>query len=292
MMPDPPGPPPTPPPAPDARETCFHHHDRETGRHCTRCGRPACGECLHQAAVGSQCWECIRAARPPTKERVRRSIAGRPIIATQILIGLNVVAFLASNGANDSNTNAQINRFQQNTFAIAHGDWWRLITSGFIHYGIGHIAFNMLALYFIGIVLEPGVGPWRLSAIYFASLLAGSLGAMLAQPNAASAGASGAVFGIGAAATVIMARRGVRFWDTGFGPLLAINLAFDLFLTNVSIGAHIGGAIGGALIGLVMVESTRSRYGKLLGYAAALVVGVASFAIAIAYAHAHVASFG
>lgn len=279
---------PEPPAAPPAPETCFHHHDRETGRHCTRCGRPACGECLHQAAVGSQCWECIRAARPPTKERVRRSLAGRPIIATQILIGANVVAFLLSNGSNTARTNAQINRFEQSTYAIAHGEWWRLATSGFIHYGIGHIAFNLLALYVIGNSLERGVGPWRFSAIYFASLLAGSLGAMLLKPDAASAGASGAVFGIGAAATVIMARRGVRFWDTGFGPLLAINLVFDLFLTNVSIGGHIGGAIGGGLIGFAMIETTKTRYGPVLGYLAAAAVGIASFAIAIAYAHAHV----
>ena len=275
---------------PSTTETCFHHHDRETGRHCTRCGRPACAECLHQAAVGSQCWECIKAARPPTGERVRRSISARPLLATQVLIGLNVVMFVYTNGFNGNVSNRQLQKYGEVTFFVAHGDWWRLITSGFIHFGIAHIAFNMLALYFIGMVLEPAVGPWRFTAIYFSSLLAGSLGAMLLEgTNVLGGGASGAVFGVGGAATVIMARRGIRFWDTGFGPLLLINLAFDLFLSGVSIGAHIGGMIGGAIIGLVMVQTSKSRYGPALGYAVAFLVGAISFVAAIAVAHAKVA---
>jgi membrane associated rhomboid family serine protease len=231
----------------------------------------------------------VRAARPPTHERVRRSLAGRPIIATEILIAANVVVFFLTNGVNGDVGNRSLQHYGSVTFKIADGEWWRLFTSGFIHFGVFHIAFNMLALYFIGIVLEPGIGPWRFGAIYGASLLAGSLGGMLFQPiNVLGGGASGAVFGVGAAATVIMARRGVRFWDTGFGPLLLINLVGDLFLTGISIGAHIGGAIGGGLIGWVMVETAGRRYGKWIGYLAALVVAVGSFAVSIAYAHSRV----
>jgi membrane associated rhomboid family serine protease len=239
--------------------------------------------------VGSQCWECIRAERPPTGERVRRSLAGRPIIATQLLIVANVVVFLLTNGVNGDVSNRSLQHLGEVTFKIADGEWWRLVTSGFIHFGVFHILFNMLALYFIGIVLEPGIGPWRFFAIYGASLLAGSLGGMLFQPiNVLGGGASGAVFGVGAAATVIMARRGIRFWDTGFGPLLVINIVGDLFIAGISIGAHIGGAIGGGLIGLVMVETAGKRYGKWVGYIAAAVVGIVSFAISIAYAHSRV----
>jgi membrane associated rhomboid family serine protease len=283
MMPEPPANPVTP-------ETCFHHHDRETGRHCTRCGRPACAECLHQASVGSQCWQCIKAARPPTAERVRRSIAARPLIATQALIAANIVMFVYTHGIDGSVRNPKLLKYGQVTSSVAHGEWWRLITSGFIHFGVEHIAFNMLALYFIGLVLEPALGPWRFSAVYFASLLAGSLGAMLLEgPNVLGGGASGAVFGIGGAATVIMARRGVRFWDTGFGPLLLINLAFDLFLTGVSIGAHIGGMIGGAIIGYAIIQTSKSRYGPAIGYLVAFLVAAVSFAAAIALAHSKVA---
>jgi membrane associated rhomboid family serine protease len=278
MMPEPPL------PGPGQTEVCFHHHDRETGRHCTRCGRPACAECLHQASVGSQCWECIKAARPPTRERVRRSIAARPIVATQALIAANVVMFLYTDGINVSNSNTRLFHYAQTAFYVDNGQSWRLLTAGFIHFGIAHIAFNMLALYVIGMFLEPAVGPWRFGAIYFASLLAGSVGAMVANPFVYSGGASGAVFGIGAAATVIMNRRGVRFWDTGFGPLLLINLVFDYFVPNISIGDHIGGLVGGAIIGFVMVQTSKTRSGQALGYAVAFIVAAGSFAAAVAIA--------
>jgi membrane associated rhomboid family serine protease len=279
MMPEPPSPPQTP-------ETCFHHHDRETGRHCTRCDRPACAECLHQAAVGSQCWECIKAARPPTRERVRRSLA-RPLLATQAIIAANVVAFVATAGYT-TNGNSLMNKWVEYGPSIAvNHEWYRLITAGFVHFGFLHIFFNMFILYLVGQVLEPFLGPWRFTALYFASLLAGSLGAVWLNPLVASGGASGAVFGVGAAATVVMVRRGVRFWDTGFGPLLLFNLVLDkFFISNVSIGAHIGGLIGGAIIGYVMIQTDKSRYGTALSYAVAFLVAVLSFAGAIAVAHA------
>lgn len=280
MMPEPPV---SPGPGPTA-ETCFHHKDRQTGRHCTRCGRPACAECLHTAQVGSQCWECIKADRPPTRERVRRSLATRPAAATQALIGLNVAMFLFTNGLNETYGNTRLFHYAQTALYVDHGQSWRLFTAGFIHFGIAHIAFNMFALYLIGNALEPAVGPWRFTAIYLASLLAGSLGAMLLDPLVYSGGASGAVFGVGAAATVLMVRRGVRFWDTGFGPLLLINLAFGLFLTNVSIGAHLGGMVGGGICAAAIIETSRSRYGTVIGYLATFGVAAASFAAAVAVA--------
>jgi membrane associated rhomboid family serine protease len=282
MMPEPPSPPQTP-------ETCFHHHDREAGRHCTRCGRPACAECLHQASVGSQCWECIKAERPPTRERVRRSLA-RPLLATQAIIALNVVAFVATAGYT-ANGNSLMNKWVEYgpSIAINH-EWYRLITAGFVHFGFLHIFFNMFILYLVGQVLEPFLGPWRFTALYFASLLAGSLGAVWLNPLVPSGGASGAVFGVGAAATVVMVQRGVRFWDTGFGPLLLFNLVLDkFFISNVSIGAHIGGLIGGAIIGYAMIQTDKSRYGTAIGYLVAFVVAAGSFAAAIAVAHAKVA---
>jgi membrane associated rhomboid family serine protease len=271
--------------SPAQTETCFHHHDRATGRHCTRCGRAACAECLHQAAVGSQCWECIKAARPPTRERVRRSFAARPLIATQTLIIANVAMFVYTNGVNDAlQSNRRLGRYVVSATAVDQGEWWRLVTSGFIHFGIAHIFFNMIALWFIGQVLEPAIGPWRFSAIYFASLLAGSLGAILLNPFVASGGASGAVFGVGAAATVAMTRRGVRFWDTGFGPLLLINFAFGFFLTGVSIGGHLGGMIAGAITGLALIQPSKSRNGPVSGYVVAFLVGAGCFAAALAVA--------
>src|SRR5436305_11497060 len=74
--------------------TCFHHTDRPTGRACTRCGRPACPECLHDAPVGSHCFECIRAARPPAAQRVRQRAAMTGPVVTKAIVWINVGVFL------------------------------------------------------------------------------------------------------------------------------------------------------------------------------------------------------
>src|SRR5215217_3250944 len=79
---------------PTTTPTCFRHPDRATGRACTRCGRPACPECLVQAAVGSQCVDCIHAGRPPEPVRLRRWTATRTALATKIIIAANVFVFL------------------------------------------------------------------------------------------------------------------------------------------------------------------------------------------------------
>jgi membrane associated rhomboid family serine protease len=277
MMPEPPANPVTP-------ETCFHHHDRETGRHCTRCGRPACAECLHQAAVGSQCWQCIKAARPPTRERVRRSMLTRPLLVTQTIIVVNAVVFFLTAGYTSNGNHLMFRLVEYGPSIANNGEWWRLVTAGFVHFSILHILFNMFILYQIGLVLEPAIGPWRFSAIYIASLLAGSLGAMILDPTVASGGASGAVFGVGAAATYALSRRGVRFWDTGFGPLLLFNLGLGFVVANVSVGAHIGGLIGGVICAAAMIRPSPSRHGPLTGYLIVFLVAAGSFAAALAVA--------
>jgi membrane associated rhomboid family serine protease len=259
-------------------ETCFHHTDRETGRHCTRCGRPACPDCLRQASVGSHCWECIKASAPPRAERVRRQLRGATLPVTKAIIAINVAVYLLLQlqSGNVATTSRQAD-WALNGPAVAHGEWYRLITSGFIHYGLSHLFFNMLLLYLIGKVLEPGAGSTRFAAIYLASLLAGSFGALIAAPHAFTGGASGAVFGIGAAATLAMYRQGVSFWQTGFGPILVFNLVLSFVLPNVSVGGHIGGLIGGTLVAEGMVQARRLGQ-PWLGYVAAALVAVGSVA--------------
>jgi membrane associated rhomboid family serine protease len=199
------------------------------------------------------------------------------------LIAANVVAFFLTDGITSNGNRLMARWVEYPPFIANNGEWWRLITAGFVHFGLLHIFFNMFILYLIGQVLEPAIGAGRFLSIYFASLLAGSLGAAFLDPLVPSGGASGAVFGVGAAATVVMLRRGVRFWDTGFGPLLLINLVIDQFVvTDVSIGAHIGGLAGGAICAAAVMQTTRSRYGVALGYLAAFAVAAVSFAAAIA----------
>jgi membrane associated rhomboid family serine protease len=129
--------------------------------------------------------------------------------------------------------------------------------------------------------LEPGAGSLRFSTIYVVSVLAGSAGALVLSPDAFTGGASGGVFGLAAAATLVMQRQGMRFWDTGFGPLLLINFGLGFFVANVSIGGHLGGLIGGLLATEAMIQA-RKLGQPWLGWVGAAFVGVASIGLAYA----------
>jgi membrane associated rhomboid family serine protease len=261
---------------PDAPTTCFHHPDRVTGRRCTRCGRPACPDCLHQASVGSHCWQCIKAAAPPTSERVRRAFRGEDLLVTKALIAVNVAMFIPTvltGGLLGRTSSSFHDRFALSGFALAADEWYRLFTSGFLHFGILHLGMNMYILYMLGQTLEAGVGRLRYLTIYVVSLLGGSFGATLLSPGALTAGASGAVFGLAAAATVALSRRGVPFANTGWGPVLVVNLVFTFAVSGISIGGHVGGLLVGATLGFLMLDPRSSaRPAAAYGVAAAIAI--------------------
>ena len=165
--------------------------------------------------------------------------------------------------------------------AVAGGEWYRLITSGFVHYGLLHVAFNMLILYRFGTLLEPALGPTRMLALYVSALLTGSLGVVLLEPNGLTAGASGAVFGLVGAAAVGLRQRGVNVWQSGVGPLLAVNLIFTFAIPGVSIGGHVGGLIGGAIVGGVMLRSPTEPRPVAEGLLFALAVSAVALAAAL-----------
>ncbi|MEY2475659.1 MAG: hypothetical protein QOG87_974 [Actinomycetota bacterium] len=237
---------------PTETATCFHHHDRETGRSCTRCGRPACPECLKQAAVGSQCWECIKAARPPVAVRAKRWNATAGPLVTKVLLAINVAVFALTTGVPDLT-----NRLALFGPAVDAGQWYRVVTSGFVHAGLLHLALNMLLLYRLGEVLESALGRVRFTAIYFTALLTGSFGALLLSPNVFTVGASGAVYGLLGALAVGMRQRGASVWQSGIGSLLVVNLLFTFLVPGISIGGHLGGLAGGALLGSILLRGGR-----------------------------------
>lgn len=162
------------------------------------------------------------------------------------------------------------------------GEWYRIVTSGFLHYGIIHLGFNMYLLYILGQMLEPAIGRVRFALVYLASLLGGSAGVLLLQPNSLTAGASGAVFGLMACAFVGYWLAGTNPFRTAIGGLLMINLALTFFLSDrISVGGHLGGAIAGALCGLVVMAP---RWKDVPGAARTLApigVGVVSLGICI-----------
>ena len=115
------------------------------------------------------------------------------------------------------------------------------MTSGFLHVSLVHIGFNMLLLYFLGRLLEPALGTPRFLVLYFASLLAGSFGALLLDPNALTLGASGAIFGLAGATFVIARGRGMDAIAGQIGFLIVINLIFS-FTAATSASAHTSAA--------------------------------------------------
>jgi membrane associated rhomboid family serine protease len=179
---------------------------------------------------------------------------------TYVLLGLIVLVQLGAMASGASATGSRfggselISDGAVSQVAIADGEYYRLITAGFLHAGLLHLMFNGFALYVLGTMIEPVVGHLRFTIIYFVSLLAGSFGAVLVEPDALTVGASGAIFGLMGATVVVMRNRGINWMESGIGLWLGINLVFTFAIPGISIGGHIGGLIGGALAAVLLVE--------------------------------------
>ena len=268
---------------------CYRHPDRETGVTCSECGRPICTECMFFAPVGIRCPD--HSGQPQGAERVtqtvrRASFEGSGAIVTKILIAINVGVYLLELGLG-GDTNGTNNRiFNEGYLAgppVADGDWWRLFTAMFLHYGPFHLGLNMLALWWFGSAVELVLGRGRYLLLYIVSGLAGSAGALLLTPNSATVGASGAIFGILGAALVLERQRTYVIGGGAFG-IIAINLVITFALPGISIGGHLGGLAGGALGTLALSRFGRGHavYGRpgLLGVVGLVAIGLVSVLIA------------
>ncbi|HKB51318.1 MAG TPA: rhomboid family intramembrane serine protease [Solirubrobacterales bacterium] len=270
-------------------QTCYRHPNRETRVSCSNCGRPICPDCMTPTPVGMRCPECARERTKVTRGAVAPSRYDAP--ATYGIIAINVAVFLVEvatgHGGVGTISSSLIPEFGLFGPSVASGEWYRLLTSAFLHAGLFHIAGNMILLYFLGRILEPGIGTPRFVAVYMTSLFVGSLGALLFSPDSLSIGASGAVFGILAAAFVIARGRGVDALASSIGVIILLNLAFSFGVSGISIGAHIGGLAGGFLCALFILAGERGMLGQrhlpmeLLAMGAIAFFSIAS-AIAIA----------
>jgi membrane associated rhomboid family serine protease len=270
--------------------TCYRHPDRATGLSCSECGRPICTECMTVAPVGIRCPE--HSGKPQGVQRMTRGIQrasfeGTGAKATKALIGLNVAVYVAElaqgGGVYGLNSTIYEKGFLYAPF-VGQGDWWRLVTAAFLHYGPFHLLLNMLALYWFGTLLEQRIGSGRYLLIYLVSGLAGSAGALVLSPTTATVGASGAIFGILGAGLVLERQGDYVFGGAALGVIVA-NLVFTFAWSgNISVGGHIGGLIGGAAAMLAMSRFGRGNaaYGRtgLLGIAGIVAVGVISIAVA------------
>jgi membrane associated rhomboid family serine protease len=241
------------PPAPTAR--CYRHPVRETGVHCVRCDRPICPECMRPAAVGFQCPDDVKLGR--IDQRLPRTVVGAPTrfhhpYVTWTLVGCNVAAYIATavgsvRGWNQNHTSHLFQDWVLLPYRVGHdGQYDRLITAAFLHYGLLHIFMNMLALLMIGPFLERMLGPWRFAAVY----LLGALGSSVAvyafdSRYVAAAGASGAIYGLFAAALLLARQLQLNMqWLVG---TIVLNFVFTFSVPGISKLGHIGGFVVGGL---------------------------------------------
>ncbi len=261
MTADPVGPPGNLPPTGVGR-TCYRHPNRPTALSCVRCERPICPDCMVEAPVGFQCRDCVRGANKTTRQG-RTPFGGRvtsnPHAVTYALIGLNALAFLF-----ELSSTAFVDRFQQIGYAfertngavhlvgVAHGEYYRLLTSMFLHEPPSaggafflHILFNMWCLFVVGPPLEALLGRVRFAAMYLLTGLAGSvLAYALTAPNVGELGASGAIFGLFGALLVVGRR--LRLNIQPIAMTIGLNLVLTFSLPGISWQAHIGGLVAGA----------------------------------------------
>jgi len=279
--------------------TCYRHPDRETGLSCSECGRPICTDCVTFAPVGLRCPDHAAAdgsggsVQRRAQKAVRRSTRVGPTdaIVTKLLVAANVIVYLITvaqspySGKLNSPGGSLFNNWALFGPAVDHGDWWRLITSAFLHGGLLHIAFNMLALWWLGSPVEIALGRARYLGLYLVSGLAGAAGALIADPNSVTVGASGAIFGL-LGAGLILEWQATGSLAGNYLMLIVINLAISFSPgLNISYGGHIGGLIGGIVTTLAFTHARRPR-AQFAGIGATAIVtllAVGGLSVLIAY---------
>ena len=254
--------------------TCYRHPNRPTYVSCSRCARPICPDCMTAAAVGQQCPECVNEGKRSVRQ-ARTHFGGRiskGSLVTYTLIAVNIVMFVLQH------TSVQM---QQDLVlwppAVADGQYYRLASSAFLHYGLAHIVFNMWALWAVGPQLEQWLGRLRFGVLYGLSGLGGSVLVYLLSPlNSATAGASGAIFGL-FGATFVLFRR-LQLDVRGIVGLIVINLVITFVLPAVSAQAiswqgHVGGLVTGTVVAAVFADvPARQRLLALISVTAVLLV--------------------
>lgn len=253
---------PSTPGSPAGAPTCYRHPDRRTYVRCNRCERYICTDCMRQAAVGHQCVECVnagaRTVRQPRSPFGGRQRSTTPAL-TYLLIAINVGVFVLQMASGV--LERQLTLWP---VAVADGQLYRLVTSAFLHYSTMHLLLNMWALYVVGPPLEMWLGRLRFGALYALSALGGSVLVYLLSPlNVATAGASGAVFGL-FGATFLVAKRltlDIR-WVVA---VIVINLVFTFVVPAISWQGHVGGLATGAVVAAAYVYAPRERRNVIQG---------------------------
>lgn len=268
-------------PPPPTREHCYRHPDVETGVHCTRCGRPICPDCMIPAPVGHQCPECVAEARREYRKGPGRQIAVANVKAVSaaklllIAIAIGYVWELIVAGGPGSlfqgpSGQALIDAgalvpysggtIAQPTGGIVGGEYWRLLSSMFLHAGIIHLALNAYVLWIFGTTLERDIGRASTLAVFLVTgVFASAVSFAFAPGFVVGVGASGAIFGLVGAfvahsfirRTNLLAQARLR----SAVSLLIINLVIGFSIPRIDWRAHIGGFVAGLVAGYVVDPS-------------------------------------
>nr|WP_225957613.1 rhomboid family intramembrane serine protease [Amycolatopsis lexingtonensis] len=265
---------------------------------CSRCGRPACPDCLREAPVGFQCTDCVHSGGRQQRRQHRdyqeagfgqRTVFGarlsQSVLVTQVILAVNVLVFLfTAFQAQSLNDNDFSSLFQYGKLygdaTLGNGEWWRVFSSGFLHYGPIHVAVNMFSLWMMGRSLEQVCGRGRYLALYFISMLGASAAVLLFDdPQKSTAGASGALFGLMGAYAVIVLK--LRLNPTGLIITLALNAFITFGIPGISIYAHVGGLVTGALVTVALLyapEANQLRWQAIgLAIIVLAIVGLLAF---------------
>jgi membrane associated rhomboid family serine protease len=266
-----------------ATPVCYRHPGRPTYVSCTRCGRPACPDCLRSAAVGHQCLDCIRSGNQGVRQAAGRfggALSSKARV-TQALIVINVLLYLVqlahSSLATDWEIFGAARAPNGQLVGVAFGQYYRLITSAFLpgtgSLGILDIAFNMWALLVVGPALERVLGGARYLAVYLASALGGSvLYYLLAKPYVPALGASGAIFGLFGAWFVLARRMGLDSRQVVL--LIVLNLGISFAVPFIAWQAHVGGLVVGAALTAAYAYAPRQNRTLIQVVATAAVVAL------------------
>ncbi len=258
-----------------AAPACYRHTDRETYIRCQRCDRPICPDCMKPASVGFQCPSCVKDGAKSTRTG-RLPYGGErsanPALTSFVLIAINLLVWVMiraterPGGVSGDLVQAlwllpqspEGGAGSRPYDSVAGGDYWQVITSAFAHIDTLHVAFNMVALYFLGPQLELVLGRARFLALYLVSALTGSVAVLLlSSENTPTLGASGAIFGLLGALIVVAIK--IRGDVQQLFVWLGINVVYTFVGSNVSWQGHFGGLIGGAVIAAVIVYSPKER---------------------------------
>jgi membrane associated rhomboid family serine protease len=263
---------PSTPPTPAETPTCYRHPGTQTYVRCARCERYICPDCMRDAAVGHQCVECVREGgntvhRPRTHFGGLQRSTSTPVV-TYALIALNIAMFIAQTASDEVQRS-----FTLWPPAVADGEFARLVTSAFLHYGVTHLLFNMWALYVVGPPLELQLGRLRYGALYALSALGGSVLVYLISPlSTATAGASGAIFGLFGAIFVVSRRLKLDVrWVVG---LIVINAVITFAMPSISWQGHVGGLVTGAAVAAAYAYAPREHRNLIQGSVTAAVLAL------------------